>query len=163
MTADTVILESRIRQELQQLKQLSEELAKTQKPYKNKPVKNTIILRALGSILHDFYSGIEKIFLHIAKAIDQSAPKSESWQRLLLEQMTLSLKSVRPPVISREMAKELEPFLSFRHRFRNRYGFELEWERMEALVLSMPGTAERFSREIMSFLDLINNDAINID
>lgn len=107
--------------------------------------------------MHDFYSGIEKIFLHIARTIDQSAPKNESWHRLLLEQMTLSLKSVRPPVISRELAKELEPFLSFRHRFRNRYGFELEWERMEALVLSMPGIVEKFSREVISFLELVNN------
>jgi uncharacterized protein YutE (UPF0331/DUF86 family) len=155
VTAELLVLESRIRLELQQLERLSEELQKTLKPYKNRPVKNTIILRALGSILHDFYSGCEKIFLHIAREIDRTAPKSESWHRLLLEQMTLPLKGIRPPVITSELAGELAPFLSFRHRFRHRYGFDLEWERMESLVKAMPDTVEHFQRTINSFLDML--------
>ncbi|MGB9660466.1 MAG: hypothetical protein ACPL5F_00420 [Moorellaceae bacterium] len=155
MAPDILILKSRIHQELYNLQCLKEELKETLKPYRNKPIKNTTLLRALGSILHDFYSGVEKIFLHIAKEIDQAAPKSETWHRLLLEQMTLNLERCRPPVITRQMAQELEVYLSFRHRFRNLYGFELNWERMQALVLNMPHTVEKFSQEIHSFLELL--------
>ena len=155
MAPDILVLKSRVVQELDNLKHLREELKETLKPYKDKPIKNSVLLRALGSILHDFYSGVEKIFLHIAKEIDQTAPKSETWHRLLLEQMTLNLEGRRPPVITRQMAKDLEVYLSFRHRFRNLYGFELSWERMEPLVLNMPQTVEKFSREIHAFLELL--------
>lgn len=146
-----------MRHELKQLEKLEEELKRTLKHYKERPVKNTTILRALGSILHDFYSGIEKIFLAIAKEIDRCAPKSENWHRLLLEQMTLPLQGCRPPVISVELAGELSQYLGFRHRFRNLYGFDLLWERMKPLVASMPEVRKRFCREVESFLELVLN------
>jgi len=43
MTAETAILEARLRQELQQLDKLSEEMKKALKPYQGKEIKNTII------------------------------------------------------------------------------------------------------------------------
>ncbi|SMB89637.1 hypothetical protein SAMN00808754_0191 [Thermanaeromonas toyohensis ToBE] len=51
MSPDILILKSRIHQELYNLQCLKEELKETLKPYKNKPIKNTTLLRALGSIL----------------------------------------------------------------------------------------------------------------
>lgn len=155
MTAEIIILEARIRQELFQLQKIAGELKAILKPYKQKPVKDTTVLRALGSILHDFYSGIEKIFLQIAKEIDQSAPRAENWHRLLLEQMTLHLKDRRPPVIGIDLASKLQQYLAFRHRFRNLYGFELEWGRLEELVQALPGTLQEFSAAINSFLALL--------
>ncbi|MEW5898210.1 MAG: hypothetical protein AB1652_03430 [Bacillota bacterium] len=155
MTAETIILAARIRKELFQLQKITGELKAILKRYKQKPVKDTTVLRALGSILHDFYSGIEKIFLQIAKEIDRSAPKAENWHRLLLEQMTLHLKNRRPQVISSDLASTLQQYLAFRHRFRNLYGFELEWGRMEDLVRSLPDTFQEFSAAINSFLNLL--------
>ncbi|MCL6448974.1 MAG: hypothetical protein K6U04_12640 [Armatimonadetes bacterium] len=155
MTAEIIILEARIRRELFQLQKIAGELKAVLKPYKQKPVKDSTVLRALGSILHDFYSGIEKIFLQIAREIDQSAPKGENWHRLLLEQMTLHLKGRRPPVIGIEIASKLQQYLAFRHRFRNLYGFELEWERMEELVRALPETLQELSVAIDSFLALL--------
>jgi len=43
MTAETAILEARLRQELQQLDKLSEEMKKALKPYQGKEIKNTDI------------------------------------------------------------------------------------------------------------------------
>ncbi|WP_152948424.1 hypothetical protein [Desulfofundulus thermobenzoicus] len=39
--------------------------------------------------------------------------------------------------------------------FRHRYGFDLEWERMESLVKAMPDTVEHFQRTINTFLDML--------
>lgn len=157
MTAEILVLQARIRHELKQLEKLEEELNKILKHYKEKPIRSTTILRALGSILHDFYSGVEKIFLAIAREVDRTVPKGENWHRLLLEQMALELQGHRPPVISAELAGELSSFLSFRHRFRNLYGFDLLWERMEPLITSMPEARKRFSGEVESFLELLSN------
>jgi hypothetical protein len=155
MTAETAILEARLRQELQQLDKLSEEMKKALKPYQGKEIKNTIVLRALASMLHDFYTGVEKIFLNIAKEIDQCAPRSENWHRLLLEQMTLHLKDRRPVVIDKELAGDLLQYLAFRHRFRNLYGFDLEWERMKQPVKAMPDILHRLTVVINDFLNML--------
>lgn len=48
--------------------------------------------------------------------------------------MTIEIKGIRPPVISKELAAELDEYLSFRHLFRNIYGFELESKRLENLI-----------------------------
>jgi len=74
MTAETAILEARIRQELQQLDKMAQEIKKALKPYQGREIKNTITLRALASMLHDFYTGVEKIFLNIARRHNYQEP-----------------------------------------------------------------------------------------
>jgi len=44
-------------------------------------------IRASGSILHDFYSGVEKIFERVAIFMDKNLPKGENWHIELLSQM----------------------------------------------------------------------------
>jgi hypothetical protein len=84
------------------------------------------LVRAGGSILHDFYTGIEKIFESIAKEIDNRIPMGEEWHSELLRQMTLDIPGLRPPVITASTEKKLREYLGFRHLFRKRYGFELD-------------------------------------
>jgi len=69
--------------------------------------------------------------------------------------MTLQIEEVRPAVISKELVAELKGYLEFRHRFRNIYGFELEWDKMKGLKETMPGVAERFKREIQDFIEFM--------
>jgi hypothetical protein len=90
---------------------------------------SSLRIRACASILHDFYSGIEKMFINIARETDRTVPGGEGWHRELLEQMTLDIPDMRPAVIGTELAAQLQQYLSFRQRFRNLYGYELEWGR----------------------------------
>jgi len=66
--------------------------------------------------------------------------------------MTLGIEDIRPPVISKKLAAELDEYLAFRHLFRNIYGFELESNRLNILVEKFPATADLFFDEINSFL-----------
>ncbi len=94
MTPNLTLLEVRVRKELLHLEKLVEEL-KTVTRMRELKV-NSVRVRACASILHDFYSGMEKIFINIAREIDQTVPKSEGWHRQLLEQMTVKWnKNVR--------------------------------------------------------------------
>ncbi len=79
-------------------------------------------------------------------------PEGENWHIQLLKDMTLQIEEVRPAVISKELLAELKGYLEFRHRFRNIYGFELEWDKMKGLKETMPGIAERFKKEIKEFI-----------
>lgn len=154
MTPNIVLLEARIRKELFQLEKLDEELRSYIRL--KEPRAESFRSRVYASILHDFYSGIEKIFINIAREIDQFVPVSEGWHRQLLEQMTLDIPSKRPAVINNEMAAQIQQYLSFRHRFRNLYGYELELDKMEGLIKNMGTCLKRLKKQMEGFLDIIS-------
>jgi hypothetical protein len=111
------------------------------------------LVRAGGSILHDFYTGIEKIFESIAKEIDNRIPMGEEWHSELLRQMTLDIPGLRPPVITASTEKKLREYLGFRHLFRKRYGFELDWQKLKKLLLGVPLVRIQLEKEIRKFFE----------
>lgn len=111
------------------------------------------MLRARASILHDFYSGIERIFVRIAQELNGGVPVSEHWHRELLLDMTLDLESVRPAVITKELHDQLSAFLGFRHLFRNVYGYVIDAERLDRLDAQFDAVFGRFRLELFAFLD----------
>lgn len=112
-------------------------------------------LRGIGDILHDFYTGAERIFEKIAPELNGGTPAGAAWHRELLENMTLDLPGIRPPVVSRDTAKVLDEFLRFRHLFRNLYGFELDWEKVRPLLERLPLTWNILERELRAFVSFL--------
>ncbi len=105
-------------------------------------------IRASASILHDFYSGVEKIFEKIALVVDNHLPTGESWHIELLTQMAKPAGNLRPPVLSQELYEKMKEYLRFRHLFRHIYGFELKWERIEPLILNFSQVIGKLKAEI---------------
>ncbi|HOM98295.1 hypothetical protein [Acetomicrobium sp.] len=124
-------LKAEIDYELHNLKQLSKELDDILSATEEGSIART---RAVGSLLHDFYSGAEKIFRQIAVKIDQDLPTGEGWHIQLLKRMAMSIEGIRPQVIDEKLENDLEEYLRFRHLFRNIYGFELKWDKCQPLV-----------------------------
>lgn len=140
------VLEHAIKDELEKLKQLKKE---KEGLLKGRPSNYT--LRAGGSILHDFYTGIEKIFEDIAKEVDRRIPMGDGWHSELLHQMTLDIPGLRPPVITHHTEKKLREYLAFRHLFRKRYGFELDWLKIKKLLITLPGIISLIEKDIEIF------------
>ena len=115
------------------------------------------VVRAGGSILHDFYTGIEKIFESIAKELDDRLPAGEEWHAELLHQMTLDIPGLRPQVITAKTEKNLREYLGFRHLFRKRYGFELDWRKLKRLLLGMPQIRSNLENDIGKFFEGMNS------
>ncbi|MBI5788822.1 MAG: hypothetical protein HZA78_08220 [Candidatus Schekmanbacteria bacterium] len=69
--------------------------------------KDFIEVRAAGSILHDFYCGIEKIFERIAVSFDEKFPKGGNWHAELILQMTKPVTGKRDIVISEGLMNKL--------------------------------------------------------
>jgi len=109
-------------------------------------------LRARGSILHDFYNGIERIFVRIASELNGGVPQAEQWHRELVRNMTLDVAQVRPAVIDIVLAEALGEYLQFRHVFRNVYGSVLEAQRMRPLERRLPVTLAAFRERVQVFL-----------
>ncbi|MCL6612925.1 MAG: hypothetical protein K6T66_15445 [Peptococcaceae bacterium] len=153
MTPNLILLEARIRKELDHLEKLVEELRSVNKI--KDPGAKSFRPRVYASILHDFYSGMEKIFINIAREIDHSVPADRGWHRELLDQMTLDIPDKRPAVLDDELASRIRQYLSFRHRFRNLYGYELEPDRLEELTQNMGGCLQKLKRRLEAFFELL--------
>ena len=107
---------------------------------------------ALGSVLHSFYTGLEGIFLTVAKRVDEHAPSGDRWHRDLLDQMATPA-GLRGVLISEETKRVLREYLAFRHFFRQAYTYVLRWEEMSDLVKRLASTWRQARTEIEVFLD----------
>ena len=97
-------------------------------------IPSRLEVRGVASVLHDFYSGIERVFERIAVELDGELPRGADWHSQLLNRMEEDVEGVRPRVLTSGMAERLRPFLRFRHLFRNIYGGQLRWERSTELL-----------------------------
>ena len=141
-------MKQRIANELQALERVSSQL---QQLLARMPESPTFVeLRATGSILHDFYSGVERIFERIAVTLDGGLPEGERWHQLLLQQMEEETQ-VRPAVIDRELSARLLEYLKFQHRFRNIYGNELQWDRLRPLAENVFETLMQLRKRLAEF------------
>ena len=139
-------LAAEIEAELAGLDELERELA-------NAPRQDdSYSLRARGSILHDFYSGVERVFVRIASELNGGVPRAEQWHRELVRNMTLEIPEVRPAVLDPALAEALGAYLRFRRLFRNVYGSVIEAERLHPLEERLPATLAAFRERIRAFL-----------
>ena len=139
-------LATEIESELASLTALGEELAKA-------PRQDDIYsARARGSILHDFYNGVERVFLRIAGELNGGVLRGDQWHRDLVDDMTLEIAEVRPAVIDLDLARTLGDYLRFRHLFRNVYGGVLDAERMASLERRLPETLAAFRERVEAFV-----------
>jgi hypothetical protein len=107
--------------------------------------------RILGSILNDFYTGVERIFSRIAEELEGGLPNGASWHRELLNGMSIALEEIRPAVIREELKEQLDEYLRFRHLFRNVYGFHLDKTKLTKLINGLEDVFIDFQQAIQEF------------
>lgn len=154
-TGDFASLRADIQRELGSLDRLKEEAEQLLAGVPDRP--SFIEIRTAGSILHDFYTGIEKIFRRIALEIDGGLPLGLDWHADLLLRMSAPIEDRRPAVITEEVKELLSEYLRFRHLFRNLYGFELRWDRCQDLVSGLPAVRTALERQFQVFLDFLRS------
>lgn len=132
-----IIVASRIRQELIELEKVIKRANRAIVAARRHPEDQDLYMDGAALNLHDFYSGMERIFHHIAASIDNSVPTSHEWHRELLRQMGVALPQLRPPVLTRDSLQALDEYLAFRHVVRNIYTFQFNPERIERLITGL--------------------------
>lgn len=113
---------------------------------------DVLVVYGSAALLESFYTGMEKAFRRIAATLG-GLPAGEAWHRDLLASMTLEIEEQRPAVLSPETANALDPYLAFRHRFRNLYVFELERAPLVALLERAPDAHHRFGSDLSAFVE----------
>jgi hypothetical protein len=149
MTEDDMLARRLARElevELGNMRRLQEELKAAPRS------RDGYALRARASIVHDFYTAVERIFVRIAEELNGGVPRGDRWHQQLLEDMALELPGVRPAAVTEETKAQLTAYLRFRHVFRNVYGFVLEAERLSPLEEGFETVNERFVSEMRVFI-----------
>ena len=148
---------SRIENELDELDKVVEKINSGWERIEN--TYDELILDSIALNLHDYYAGLERIFELIATEIDDNIPQGESWHQDLLNQMKISIKKVRPQVISKEIANKLDEYRGFRHIVRNVYTFNLSKERIKPLVKNLSSLKEEIRKDIEEFINFLEDRA----
>ncbi len=108
----------------------------------NRPEKTVIELAAIGTFLHNIYSGMENILKRILKFEGVTIVSSHSSHKDLLDH------SVAARVISQSLSEELDEYRGFRHFFVHAYGSMLDMEQLIPLAENLPATWAQFETEI---------------
>jgi hypothetical protein len=112
-------------------------------------------VRALGSLLADFYNTVEKLLRDVAREFGEMPEEAEAWHRGLLKAMRAATER-RPALLSDDLYEKLLPFLGFRHVFRHAYGFELDPARVRELASQLAATTALLHADVKRFLQRVN-------
>ena len=115
---------------------------------------------AACTMLHSFYTEIEKILKLIALDLDKKIPSSESWHRDLLGQMATATET-RPPVISASLVTRLAELLAFRHLFRGASIALMRWDKLSPLVEKVSGVHDEIVSQLTQFQSFLRSDSMD--
>ncbi len=145
------VLAGRIRQDLAELQRVVERVERAVRAQRQRTAEQDLFLDSAALNLHNYYSGLERIFQLIASSVDQSVPTGSDWHGELLRQMTVEVPDLRPMVISTDEAGAVDEFLRFRHVVRHVYAFELDAERVERLANRLRATFDQVKDSLLVF------------
>jgi hypothetical protein len=105
---------------------------------------------AVALRLQSCYTGIERCFVLIVRAINGAPPEGADWHRRLLDRMTVA-SPARPAVLRADTGQSLGELLRFRHVVRHLYAYELEAEQVERLLGKVLGLWPEVSSDLDQF------------
>ena len=93
---------------------------------------------ALGKLLQDVYTGIERILRSRLQQQGIKIPKTESWHKEIL------INAQQKSLISQQQFEAFRKLLLFRHLQIHGYGYMLDEERLRELAVPVPAVCRDF-------------------
>jgi len=143
-----------LRQELEALDRILAEAAEALGLFGGRG-PTSLELRGLGDLVHDFYNAVERFLERVGSGLNGAVPGGRAPHVRLLDRMARELPGVRPAVLRPETRRGLGEYLRFRHLFRHRYGFELEWGRLEPLLRGLGAMGPAVRDDLEAFVDSV--------
>jgi hypothetical protein len=114
---------------------------------------------ALGYTLHTIYTAMEKYFIRISKAFENSLPP-EGWHKELILRMQLDLPGIRPRLLEKDLARGIDELRGFRHIFRSLYDDRLDPDRIRFIQEKIPAISGSFAEAHQLFLEKLQQLAL---
>jgi hypothetical protein len=152
---NTDFLAGRIRQEADELTNVIARAERASRVARKGHEDSDLYIDTASLNLHDFDTGLERIFRQIATTVERSTPIGQEWHRDLRRQMCIDIVDLRPPVLSPETCGALDEFMHFRQVVRNVYAFQLDGERVAELVQEGRVLMSRIATELGTFASFL--------
>ncbi len=149
------VLAVRIRTEVEDLERSVRRAERARQAAQRAGADQDMFIDSVALNLHGFYAGVERLCEAVAVQLDGSLPKGEVWHRDLLDQMTLDLPGLRPPVISLAVRHSLDEYRRFRHVVRNIYAESLDPLRVSELAERLPALWSQLTSQLMNFAEFL--------
>ncbi|SHM81510.1 hypothetical protein SAMN05660826_02030 [Caldanaerovirga acetigignens] len=94
MNSRYLTLSGRIKQEISEIKMCIERAKKAW--IRAKESSDPLYLDSVALNLHDFYSGLERVFELIAENVNETKSTGGNWHQELLRQMATEIPKIRP-------------------------------------------------------------------
>ncbi len=125
---------------------------------KDLPIKDEKDTVYAGYLLHNFYTGFEDLMEEVAKTFENAVDDPTRYHRELLKRMKLSVKGIRPALISEESFRFLDEIRAFRHIFRHAYGYALEKTKIEYLTAKLQAGVNTLRKDLETFQTFLENE-----
>ncbi len=138
--------------EFRRLTQVSEEITGLIRSVSEREPSRIEVVAA-AAFLHNLYNAIENCLLRIAHAVDESVPTGPETHRLLVDQLTAPIPTLREALLDEELARRIDEYRRFRHAFRHMYFFDLDWPRMTGLLQNAEAITAKFTTAVITLLE----------
>ncbi len=159
MRESYLLLAGRIRAEMADIEKAVARVERAMQGSRTNTEQQDIFLDSVALNLHDFYSGIERVFQRIAQVADRSVPTGDDWHSELLRQMATDVPGIRPAVLNHETVTAMLEYMRFRHVVRNIYSFHFDPQRLSTLVDRLRPTLELARSDLEKFTKLLGEIA----
>jgi len=137
-------LKDRLKVEFENIEKCLKEIPKT----KSCSELSLIELAGVSTLLHNFYSGVEKILKDILTSQNVALPEGASWHKDLVQ------LAVENKIILQETSQMLNPYLAFRHFFAHAYVIHFDAEQIEPLVQEVETVFKQFKKDLTNVKQL---------
>jgi len=110
-------------------------------------------VESMGYQLHNLYCAFEDLFKIIADGFENHIQDKSKYHVELLKRMAVSIKGVRPALLSHESFILLDNLRAFRHFFRHAYSHELDARKVRIVLEDASRLKGIYQKEVNSFMD----------
>lgn len=125
---------------------------------KRKLMKGAAALESISYQLHNLYSAFEDLFKIVAKAFENHINDISQYHIELLKRMTLSIKGIRPSLLSKESYILLDNLRAFRHLFRHAYSYEIDKRKIKMVLDDAAELKKIYRNDIEIFLNRLSGE-----
>lgn len=118
---------------------------------------NAADVDSMGYQLHNLYGAFEQLFEEVARFFENRIDDGR-YHADLIRRMQLDVRGIRPALLSRETAQELDELRRFRHLFRHAYATDLDAVKVAELAGRVPDMRSAFARDFALFLSAMQSD-----
>jgi hypothetical protein len=120
--------------------------------------KEEIAYEACAHQLAQLYNAFKQMGLRVAKAFENSIDDEKGWHGALLNRLAISIKGIRPALVSDDLKLPLRELKDFRHVFVHAYELELDPEKLALLLKYARRVAERIATVVEDFVQRIAHE-----